>query len=122
MARAKTRSPFPPTARQSVPTAIIAGLAIWVAPGGAQSGSAGPERNEIRIEQFQGTVEISPEHATTWVPAKTNQVLRPFDRLRTGPNSRLTLRWSDQSRMSFDALAEIEILPPHAVEAQSGLH
>lgn len=83
--------------------------------------TASQPTNEIRIAELQGTVEISPAPATSWVLTQTNQVLRPRDRLRTGARSRVALRWSDQSIVSFDASTEIEILPPHAREAQAGL-
>ena len=83
--------------------------------------TASQTTNEIRIVELQGTVEISPAPATSWVLTQTNQVLRPLDRLRTGARSRVALRWSDQSIVSFDASTEIEILPPHARQAQAGL-
>ena len=88
----------------------------------AQSATAGPVTNEILIAELQGTVEVFPAGATTWVLTQTNQILHPFDRLRTGPNSRAALRWSDQSIVPFSASTELEILPPHSPDAQSGLH
>jgi len=77
--------------------------------------------NEIRIVELQGTVEISPKGATTWVLTQTNQAVYPYDRLRTGPNSRVALRWSDAGVVPLGALTEVEILPPHARGADSGL-
>src|SRR5438552_18605931 len=68
--------------------------------------------NEIRIVQIQGVAEIMPGGARTWVLTQTNQVLHPGDKLRTGNNSRVAVRWSDQSIVPFGALAEIEILSP----------
>jgi tetratricopeptide (TPR) repeat protein len=67
-------------------------------------------------------VQISPAGAQTWVLTQTNQPLYPFDRLRTGTNSRVALRWSDQSIIPFGSSTELEILPPPAPESQSGLH
>lgn len=78
--------------------------------------------NQIRIVELQGDVEISPAGAKTWVLTQTNQVLYPFDRLRTGPNSRVALRWSDESVVPFGASTELEVLPPHEANAQAGLH
>ena len=78
--------------------------------------------NEIRIAGFQGVVEICPAGATVWISAQTNQVLHSFDRLRTGANSRVALRWGDQSVVTFGASTELEILPPHSGDAQCGLH
>ena len=94
----------------------------WVGNCRAQSGISKRTANEIRVVELQGTMEISPAGATTWGLAQTNQILHPFDRLRTGANTRIALRWSDQSVISFDALTELEILPPAAPDAQCGLH
>src|SRR5438093_585903 len=102
---------FPGTGRGILMAAIVAWLCVPAAT--AQSASDGRETNEIRLLELQGTVEISPAGATTWVLTQTNQLLHPFDRLRTGPNSRAVLRWSDQSVIPFGALTELEILPPH---------
>ncbi|MCX6896129.1 MAG: FecR domain-containing protein [Verrucomicrobia bacterium] len=76
--------------------------------------------NQIRILEFQGEVAVSPAGAN-WQPAQIHQLLSPADHLRTGPNSRCALRWSDQSIISFGASTELEILPPHDAAAQSGL-
>lgn len=92
---------------------------------GAASGqpaTPAPATNEIRIVELQGRVEISPAGATTWVLTRTNQILHPFDRLRTGADSRVAVRWSNESVVLFGALTELEILPPHQQDAQSGLH
>ena len=90
---------------------------------GAASAWAGPT-NEIRIVNLQGSLEIIRRGAATGVKTTdTNQpALQPFDRLRTGPDSRVTLLWTDQSPVSFGALTELEILPPHDAGADSGLH
>jgi tetratricopeptide (TPR) repeat protein len=88
----------------------------------AQPAAAGAITNEIRIVELQGTAEIAPATTTAWTPAQTNQILRPFDRLRTGANSRISLLWSDRSVVSFGALTEIEVLPPYSSDAQCGLH
>src|ERR1043166_518975 len=45
--------------------------------------ATGGATNEIRIVELQGTVEVSPAGAKTWVLTQTNQVLHPQDRLRT---------------------------------------
>ena len=101
---------------------VIGGLMTCVGTTGAQSVAVGGATNEIRIVELQGTAEFAPAAATVWLPAQTNQILHPFDRLRTGANSRIALLWSDQSVVSFGALAELEVLPPHSSDAQCGLH
>ena len=78
--------------------------------------------NEIRIVELQGTAEVASGTVATWVPVQTNQILHPFDRLRTGANSRIAFLWSDRSVVSFGALTEIEVLPPDSADAQCGLH
>ena len=88
----------------------------------AQSAMPARGTNEIRIVELQGAVEISPAGAKTWVLTQTNQLLYPNDRLRTGPNSRVALRWSDESVVPFGASTELEVLPPDAADAQPGLH
>ncbi|HEX3798579.1 MAG TPA: FecR domain-containing protein [Verrucomicrobiae bacterium] len=77
---------------------------------------------EIRIIELQGQVEVLPVGASTWTLTQTNQVLHPSDRLRSGSNSRVTLRWSDESIVPFGALTEIEILPADASGNLAGLH
>lgn len=103
----------------------VAILFIWVSVDGSlfgQSANSRPATDEIRIVELQGAVEISPAGAKTWVLTQTNQVLYPFDRLRTGPNSRVALHWSGESVVPFGASTELEILPPSGVDAQAGLH
>lgn len=84
--------------------------------------AGGGATNEIRIVELQGTAEVAAATATTWMPVRTNQILSPFDRLRTGANSRMALLWSDRSVVSFGALTELEILPPDSAGVQCGLH
>lgn len=111
------------TAGREILLAIVVGwISIEAGPLGAQPTSGGAVADGIRILELQGKVEIMPPGATDWLLTQTNQILRPLYRLRTGPNSRVALRWSDQSVVAFGALTEIEILPPHAPGAQSGLH
>ena len=76
--------------------AIFWGFLACVGVSRAQPMAGGAATNEIRIVELQGTAEVAPGNATTWAPAQTNQILRPFDRLRTGANSRMALLWSDR--------------------------
>ena len=80
------------------------------------------ETLEVKIVAAQGVVEVSRNGATAWEPALTNQVLHPFDRLRTGLNSRAALIWSGQSVVPLGAATEIEILPPNSQDDECGLH
>jgi outer membrane receptor protein involved in Fe transport/Flp pilus assembly protein TadD len=78
--------------------------------------------NRIWIVEAEGKVEVSPVGAATWVLTQTNQDLHPFDRVRSGPNSRMSIRWTGQeTAVSFGASTELEILPQSA-DGPTGLH
>ncbi len=88
----------------------------------AQNTTAAPATNGIQIVELQGTVEILPAQTTAWRTASAGQILQPLDRIHTAENSRVALRWSDQSIVPFGASTELEILPPDAADNQAGLH
>lgn len=119
---AKHLNLFPKTGGGLWVAVACCGFLTCVGMAGAQSMAGATATNGIRIVEFQGIVEFSPAPSTTWVPAQTNQVVYPFDRLRTGANSRMALLWSDRSVVSFGAMTELEVLPPDASGAQCGLH
>ena len=101
-----------------------AAFILSVACGGegyAQTATAAVATNSIRLVELQGGVEILPAGTSVWVKAQANQELHPFDRIHTTENSRVALRWSDQSIVPFGASTELEILPPDAANAQAGL-
>ncbi len=101
--------------------AVLGGLVNWAGTFGTLAAPSGAGTNQIRIVGIQGEVEVFRGNAQRGVrTTETNQVLDTFDRLRTGPDSRVLLRWSDQSVVHFGALTEIEILPPQGRES-SGL-
>ena len=101
---------------------VLGCFTTWIQISFAQPVSGSPRtENEVQIMEIQGAVEISSA-GTIWLPAQTNQILRPTDRLRTGANSRMTLRWSDQSVIAFGASTELEILSPNSPGDQCGLH
>lgn len=106
------------TRRGLLSVAVCAGLMCWLAVPDAQAAAA----STVRIDQLQGEAEILLPGNPRWTLTQTNQTLQPLDRLRTKANSRVTLRWSDQSVATFKELTEIEILPRHAPDAVSGLH
>ena len=104
--------------RQLLWLAIFSGFALGEATAFAQA------KDNIRIVALLGerTVEILPHGSTTWVLTQTNQTLNSFDRVRTGKSSAVVIRWSDQSVLRFDALTELEVLPPEAVQDDHGLN
>jgi len=97
--------------------AFLGGLAILA----AVLAAAAQTPVEIRVVEVQGVVEVSPANAETWVLTQTNQPLHASDRVRTGANSRATLRWSDRFALPMGPLTELEILPPPAGE-EPGLY
>jgi Tfp pilus assembly protein PilF len=97
--------------------AICAILALFAQTAFSQAAS-----NTVQIVELQGTVEILRAHTNTWSVARTNQILQPFDRIHTAENSRLALRWSDESILLFGASTELEILPQGSGDEQPGLH
>src|SRR5215831_1441179 len=109
--------------RELLLAAVLVGIATRVEVSLGQPTADSETKNQIRIVEIEGVVEISRSNATTWVQTTiTNQVLYPYDRVRTGGNSRMTLRWSDQSVVPVSASTELQILPPHDPKAESGLH
>jgi Tfp pilus assembly protein PilF len=76
----------------------------------------------ITVKAVDGTLQIFADAPPRWINTTTNQILRPGDRLRTGKNSKVTVLWSDSSAVTFEALTEIEILPPHRPGSGAGLH
>jgi len=102
--------------------AVILLLLACTLSGFAQTPSPTPAADEIRILEIQGVVQVLPKGGTVWSAALTNEVLHPFDRVRAASNSRVALRWSDESIVSFGAQTELEILTPNAADEQAGLH
>ncbi len=96
---------------------VTAWLALVPPTAQAQEGAG-----EIRVVQLQGTMEISTDRGARWIRTQTDQVVRVGDRLRTGPSSRATLRWADNTTWRMRAQSEVEILPLARPRAQPGLH
>jgi len=80
-----------------------------------------PAPVRVRIVEMQGTVEVFKVGASGWSPALTNQVLVTGDRVRTLANSRVALRWSEQSVIPFGAVTELEILPPREPQSDANV-
>jgi Flp pilus assembly protein TadD len=110
------------TGKRALWAAVIIFFAAIAGNSFAQTSATSPATNSIQIVELQGSVEIQTAGSTTWTPAQNQQVFHTFDRVRTAANSRVALRWSDQSIVPFGASTELEILPPDAPGSQSGLH
>jgi tetratricopeptide (TPR) repeat protein len=84
---------------------VLAALALT-----AHAASTAP--GECILIERQGKVEFAPQGTSAWAMAKTNQVLKAGDRLRTGLRARATLRWSELSVVRVDELTTMEVHPP----------
>src|SRR6266513_1458395 len=71
-----------------------------------------PGKTEPVLLTIEGKVEASTAGSTAWTPARTNQILRVGERLRTGSRSRATLRLSDKSVLRNNELTTLKIQPP----------
>lgn len=93
---------------------------------GAQVGfaqtNAPADPSPVRIVEIQGSVKVLRSGATTWSAASLEQPLNSHDRVQTAENSRVALRWSDQSVIPFGAYTELEVLPPDSPDSQNGLN
>lgn len=67
-----------------------------------------------RVLEFSGVVEIALRNQEVWKPATPLQTLTLGDRLRTGPQSKATLRLSDKSVIRIHELSVVEIQAPSA--------
>ena len=93
-------------------------LGIFIA-GTASPTLCAPSRDGIVVLALEGTVEVA-RGGGAFAPAAANQVLLVGDRVRTGPLSRLTLRWTDQSVFRMGFQAELLIEPPPQGKTAAG--
>lgn len=94
---------------------IPAGLAVFFSL--APTIAAPVRENAVTVLEREGRVEAALAGATMWTPARTNQILRVADRVRTGERSRATLHLLDQSTLRMFELSEFLIEPlPDAAE------
>jgi tetratricopeptide (TPR) repeat protein len=77
-----------------------------------RGGSFAAEPAVARITSLQNTVEARAAGKTSWAPATLNQPLQGHDRVRTGPASRASLLYADQTLHRLNEKSEVEILPP----------
>jgi Flp pilus assembly protein TadD len=73
----------------------------------SQTGTS--DTNSTEILTISGKVDVAPPGSTAWIPGHTNEVLKVGDRIRTGKNSRATLRLSNRSILRVFELTTLEI-------------
>lgn len=75
-------------------------------------GQSGSATNGTVVLTIDGSVDIFRAGGGDWAKAALNQALSFGDRLRTGPNSRATVRMTDLTVIRVNASTTFEIQPP----------
>ena len=106
-----------------VPLVVCLGLQSALTMSANAQNIANPSTSgHIIIVELQGKAEFLPEGAKNWYQAQKDQEMHPGDKLQTGSNSRLVLKWYDDSVIPLDALTYVEILPADKKDSLPGLH
>jgi predicted Zn-dependent protease len=92
--------------RTSVIVALVAVLAS------ATFAARAADASLAKVTAIQNSVETKPAAATAWTPSTEGQALAAQDRIRTGPASRVSVLYSDQTLHRINEKSEVEILPP----------
>ena len=88
--------------------ALVALFAFWVA---ATFSVRAADAGLAKVTAIQNTVETKSAAAAVWRPSTQGQSLAAQDRIRTGPASRASLLYSDQTLHRLNEKSEVEILP-----------
>jgi Tfp pilus assembly protein PilF len=83
--------------------------------------AAAQEPHETVLLLVCGTVEVAPAGSTNYAAAKMKQVLHPGDQIRTGKNSRATIRLTNLSVVRMYELGSMTIKPPTKAEKQAAI-
>jgi len=79
---------------------------------GQNGGANQANKTNSILLTIEGKVEVARAGTLIWTTAQTNQVLQAGDRVRTGPNSRATIRLSNLTVLRVNDLTTLEIRPP----------
>jgi len=102
--------------RAALVVALWAGNLILLIP--AQAANS-PDAQLLTKENI---VDAKAGKAASWIPAIVGQMLAVHDGIRTGEDSRATVRLSDLSVLRINELTETEILPPQESNATPTLN
>jgi Tfp pilus assembly protein PilF len=97
-----------PTGWVCIATGWMAAVLFCIQPLASQAAPPA-EPPPFAVLEIEGKVEVMRGPNQPWDLAYTNQVLLPGNRLRTGPNSRAVVRWSNLSLLRLDQRSYIEI-------------
>jgi Tfp pilus assembly protein PilF len=84
-----------------------------------QAAGSGPK--ETVLLMASGTVEVAPPGSSSFAAAHANQVLHVGDQIRTGKNSRATVRLSNLSVIRVYELTTMAIRPPSKAEQNAAI-
>jgi tetratricopeptide (TPR) repeat protein len=96
---------------------ILAGFgAVAVLLGAAVAHAQNPsgDADSVVVVSLEGKLEAAPVGTENWAPVAVNQKLRPGDRIRTGRNSRATLRSAAAGEETVREEGIFTINPPRA--------
>ncbi len=89
---------------------VLAALLPWTIAVSGQNAS--PEPGQCSLLTAVGTIEVAPAGTSNFVPGHPGQVLHTGDQVRSGQNSRATIRLSDLSVVRLYELTAMTIRPP----------
>jgi Tfp pilus assembly protein PilF len=98
---------------------ICAALMSWTGVVFGQDAGAGPK--ETVLLMTSGTVEVAPPGSANFTAAHAQQVLHVGDQIRTGKNSRATVRLSNLSVIRVYELTTMAIRPPTKAEQNAAI-
>ncbi|MBC8097133.1 MAG: TonB-dependent receptor [Akkermansiaceae bacterium] len=96
---------------------ILAGfstIAVLLGAAVAHAQGAPGDSDSVVVISLEGKLESAPAGTENWTPVAVNQTLRPGDRLRTGRNSRATLRSAAAGEETVREEGIFTINPPRA--------
>jgi tetratricopeptide (TPR) repeat protein len=91
-------------------TKAFLALVAWCAS--ATFSARAADAGLAKVTAIQNKVETKAAAAGAWKPSTEGESLAAKDRIRTGPASRASLRYSDQTLHRLNEKSEVEILPP----------
>jgi tetratricopeptide (TPR) repeat protein len=98
---------------------VFAALLSLTSDVSAQNKTSAPK--ETVLLMVSGTVEVAPTGTANFVAAHASQVLHVGDQIRTGKNSRATVRLSNLSLIRVYELTTMSIRPPSKAERNAAI-
>ena len=97
-------------------------LGVWFSALATLAQQEKPGPQDCLLLTVSGTVQVLRVGASAWSAGQTNQVLPPGCRIRTGKNSRASLRLSNLTVLRIFELTTLELSAPEAASKGSALN